>query len=740
MTGEQVMSEAMRRVLAASAALLCVALLPLGATEAQLPRAMRTVQISTRPADAPPPDSAYALPNNPYGAHLLVGDGAPGTRGHTHLRWARHLVGRWGYAKTFFTDIDHRTQGPQQGWIDYVNSCYRMELIPVIRLGGRWKDGQWEAPRADGPLRYRSMARAIRAVVEGLPRSDLCPLYIEIWNEPNLAIEWSGRPDPKEYAAFFVQAAEAVRSIGDPRIRVLNGALATSPEWTEALCRADPKFISSFDVWASHPYPHNHPPEINFHDRTVPAGSELAIDSYLLELKVLADLGRPDVKVMITETGYDLGNSTYAREGFPIIDEYLRADYIVRAFRDFWTRWPEVLAVLPFEFCNENWRPFDWVEPDSDTNPDGSPTRPHYQYTAVAALAKPTDLIGAVSGTIRAAGLDARIEKVDVSLRPSGTGGAGAAAQSDPLGNYFLSGLKPGTYELRFARRGFRSAARQVEVSAGRNTVIDPRLEVEARCTLEGTVRHSHDGKPLEGVAIRLEPGGLSARTDRGGRFRFTGCAPVGYRLIARLEGFHEYEVSGVEPAVGKATASDFVLGPRRAPDVENLLSNGGFEAGGGGGGKAGIGLSFEPLDPPPQQQREEWTSITERRVHSGRRAQVLHLDTENLAIRQITHYGTGRPGATYVAGAWVYGDMSDRRSAAWVALAFTRNDGSVIGLVEPRSRVEGRPGKWTWVSVEGRAPEGTHRVSVNLRTSGRGGAAFFDDVFLGVRGDKPPE
>src|SRR5262249_32253154 len=154
----------------------------------------------------------------------------------------------WGYAKTLFDGIDASVQAPRPGWIEYVGRCYELELVPILRLGGHWRGGSWDKPKADAPGDYASMAAAGRRGGEGLPRSDACPLYIEVWNEPNLAEEWSDQADPQEYAAFFVQVAHAIRSIGDARIRILNGALATSPEFMRKLCEASSAFPRAFDV------------------------------------------------------------------------------------------------------------------------------------------------------------------------------------------------------------------------------------------------------------------------------------------------------------------------------------------------------------------------------------------------------------------------------------------------------------------------------------------------------------
>lgn len=685
--------------------------------------AQRSLRVTTRAGDAPPAESSYTLPPNFYGAHLLVdsGDG----KAQRHLRWARYLVGRWGYAKTLFMGIDANTTGPAKGWVDYVNACYKLELIPVLRLAGRMEKGTWIKPQADAPGDYRSMARAIRRVVQGLPLSDKCPLYIELWNEPNLDLEWSGRADPAEYAAFFVQAAKAIRDIGDPRIKILNAGLATSPDWAEKLCQLEPAFIRSFDFWASHPYPGNRPPHINHHDSTAPPGDALTIDSYLLELDALNRLGAKNVRVMITETGYNLGNSVHAHgEAHPIIDEYNRADYMVRAFRDYYPKWKEIVAVFPFEFCNESWERFNWVHPDSDTNPDGSPTRPHYQYTAVAALAKPTDATGAISGTVTVAGLKARLDNVTV------TSAAGRTV-SDPMGNYFLAKLKPGVYRLTLRKAGFREISRSLTVSAGANTVFDIALEARRSETLSGTVTSGDDDRPLSSVKITLEPGGLTARTDSRGVYTIKSVIPARYRLIAEAAGRNRYEAENVAVVAGQNNTFDFRLGrtPGRLPD-ENLLNNSGMEAGGGGAAKPGLALSFEPAN--DQGRRDVNTVINERFAHTGRRSQEIRVHPEETIVRQITHYNTANPGERYVAGVWILTDIGDHEGAAWPTLDFTDNAGTILKRFSPREQVKGRSRGWRWVQVEAEAPRGAQRLAINFHAKGRGGLACFDDAFLG--------
>lgn len=682
-----------------------------------------TAAASAQPASRP--SSSYDLPNNFYGAHLLVGGGTG--RDEAHLRWARHLVGRWGYAKTLFSDIDAGTKGPRKSWVEYVQKCYQLELIPFLRLGGHMREGQWVAPAKDADGSYTGIARAVRRVVEGIPRSDLCPLYIEIWNEPNLAVEWTGKPNHQEYADFFVAVAKEIHAIGDDRIRVLNGGLATSPDWAAKLCDANPDFIKSFDVWSCHPYPMNRPPSINHHEKTAPAKAELCVDGYLLELEELRRRGRDDVKVMITETGYDLGNATYTREaGLPIINEDNRADYMVRLFRDHYPKWDNLVAVFPFEFCSPGWQRFDWVYPDSGTNEDGSPTKPHYQYTAVAALARPTDTTGAISGTITVAEVDTRLEGVRVSC-------GDRHFTSDAMGNYFLAALKPGTYTLKIVREGFTSFEKSVEVKVAENTVVDAKLEATLRADLGGVVRDSDGPGVLEGVRVRLIPGDHETTTDRTGRFRFKDVIPARYSLTASLDGRCEYKTDGLAIIAGKTNLHNFVLGRKACPSTENLAGNPSIEAGGGGGGKEGVALAFEP--PDASVFDGALVGLSEQMAHTGQRSQVVKGSPSGTYIRQITHYGTIDAGKRYAAGMWIR-TVLPKDAEAWVCADFTDNGGGVLKRIDPPEKLTGRTPGWVWVAVEGVAPEGSRRLSLGLYVKGKGGLAFFDDAFIGFAGE----
>jgi hypothetical protein len=689
-------------------------------------RLLHAIAITTAFTLAPPlayaadsrPSGLTLPPRNIYGVHLLV-DHASG-RGLEQLRWARHLVGRWGHIKTLFMNITADTPAPQPHWIDFVRTCYDMELVPVIRLAGVHRGDHWLKPEPDRPGDYASIAAAVKRVVAGLPRSDKCPLYIEVWNEPNLNVEWSNAPDAKEYADFFVQVAAAIRSIDDPRIRILNGALGTSPDFTDALCKANPRFIDAFDIWASHPYPMNRPPEFNHHDRKIKNAAQHTIDSYVLETAVLAKHGRPDVKVMITETGWDLGNDVFRKtEGHPIIDEAARADYVTRAFRDYWSKWPEIVAVFPFIFAGRGWERFEWVYPDSETNPDGSPTHPHLQYTAVAALAKPTDPTGAINGRLRIAKYALPIPGVSILAAP----GKHTDTSTD-AGAYYLAHLSSGRYNLRFARNGFKPARRDASVTPGANTVIDAELDPAAVGSLRGRITDGLSGRPLPDATLTFDPPSVEpARTDTQGRYGPVDLLPIAYSITLAAEGHQVVTLPGLVAAPGRAIALDIPLGPDRNPDWPNLLGNPSFEEGGGGGGQTGIALRYEPA-------AMGRCHLADDLVLTGRFSQAVGAADHLVTVRQITFYNTAKPKHQYVAAVWARAKDLESEGAA-LTLDFCDNDGRVLARTGPSQPVRGTSMTWQYMRLEATAPENAKRVSVNLNVAPGTGTAYFDDAYL---------
>jgi len=330
--------------------------------------------------------AASGVFDNHYGVHTFVQDLCLESYVDFQLDKALDLVGVGGHVTQLLYPVTVSTSGPDPCWVYFVQAAYDRTLVPIVRVQGEWGGDFWIKPAADGPGDYTSIAQAYKRVVAGLPRRDGHTLYVEVWNEPDVPLEWSGESNASEYGHFFVDVARAIHSIGDPRIKVLNGALTPGNVSFVRQLIGVPDFVQSFDLWASHCYPFNHPPDYNIHDGTA-RYPQYAIDCYLLELSALSTYGgRPGVKVILTETGYQLYDRTFHFEGYPAITEDNRAYYMERAFRDFWARWPEVVGATPFELVDPygSWSGWDWLYPGSDL--------PHKQYTVVKALTKPSPI------------------------------------------------------------------------------------------------------------------------------------------------------------------------------------------------------------------------------------------------------------------------------------------------------------------------------------------------------------
>jgi hypothetical protein len=77
----------------------------------------------------------------------------------------------------------------------------------------------------------------------------------QVWNEPNNASFWAGRPDPRAYARLLRSSAAAIRAV-DPGARVLTAGIATRTprpwrRYLRGVLRAAPRVA---DAVAVHPY------------------------------------------------------------------------------------------------------------------------------------------------------------------------------------------------------------------------------------------------------------------------------------------------------------------------------------------------------------------------------------------------------------------------------------------------------------------------------------------------------
>lgn len=655
-------------------------------------------------------------PNNPFGAHTFIHDQMSPEHVDRHLTWVHAMTGDWGYAKSFFYNITPKTIGPNPSWVHYVEACYRHKLIPVIRLGGHMEEGVWVKPFEDRPGRYWSMASAVQAVVEGLPRSDEAPLYIEIWNEPNNNGEWSWQAKPAEYARFFVQVAKAIRRIGDPRIKIMNAGLSPGGDYNnldfvDAMFEAEPRLGEYLDAWATHPYAHE-PPEVNFRTRRL-REEAMTIDLHIPELRRLAKhMDTSNLKIIATEGGLSAATE----------DE--RASLTLRAFRDWWTKWPEVLAICPWAFSSPGRSAgADWVDWDSGTDERGWPTKRYPVYDYIALLAKPAQSVGTISGTVLESVGQTPLAEASITLQSGGE-----VATTDTAGTYMFAALTPGEYRLTTSKTGFASAATTLTIAAAENAAANFVLAALGHGDIEGVARDGRTGKPIAGVRITAEPGRHRTVTDRDGRYRFHHLPPATYTITAHKRGFYSDYAPGLVLAADQTLTADLFLGPGRYPRAPSLISRQGLDR------------------PAPEIWKgvaQGWTPVTSKEAghafevdrevkYSGSGSQRICAGSKGEGhVWNITGYSAVKEGRTYTVQAWIRtADLPASAKGAHLRVVWHKNDMRVVGEADGPAVVGTTD--WTLTRMRIKAPKEAGRLRLDLVLDSTAGCAWFDNIYAG--------
>jgi len=657
--------------------------------------------------------------DNPYGVHTFLQDSMTDSTTQRHLSWARRLTRPGGHVKQLIYPVLNSTQGPQASWVNFVSACYQRQLVPVLRIGTMMQNGVWVKPVPDAPGDYTSFAGAVKRVIQGLPLDPVLPLYVEVLNETNNNGEWSGQANPTEYAHVLEDVAVALHTIS-PRVKVLNGALSPGGDYDNllyirAMFAAVPGLGAHLDGWASHTYCGD-PPERNNHSGNA-VNPRLAIDAYTTELAVLADyMPVGNLKVIITEMD------------FTGVDEVERAARMMRAFRDFWSQWPEITAVCPWYFCNplSNGQGPDWVFPMSGTLPDGYPTMPKPIYDAVAALAKPGDPTGALSGTITESAFGTPLAGVAITCQPGGR-----TATSDASGTWFLADLAPGNYTLQFSRTGFETHTRSgVTVSAATNTVINPVLVAAGTGTVTGTVTDPLTGTPLAGVTVTTAPGAYTAISSATGAYTLPNLPPGTYAVTASQRGRYDHRREGLVVEVGTVRTVHFSPGADNFPDP-SLAMFGGRELD-DAGGIAGVAQGWTNLD---GSARPQWFAVDPAVRYSGHGSQRITVGSTSGYdhVWNITNYSAVTAGQTYLGEVWcrTAGLVRGSGRGATLGLRFFSNDMQLKGEYWSFMALEDTT-DWTRLHRIAVAPAGSGRMQIVLVAGGTSGTAWFDNAWFG--------
>lgn len=203
---------------------------------------------------------------------------------------------------------------------------------------------------------------------------------VQIWNEPNLAVEWGGRPpDPAGYVSMLKLAYKRAKS-GDPNVIVLSAPLAETLERSpRALVELeflqkmyDAGVRGSFDVLSANAYGLAYPPD------DAPSPDRLNFQRFTLLHDVMAKNGDAGKAIWFNEYGWNASPSDMAPEKliWSRVSREQQASYTVEGLQMARSTYPYVGVVCIWYFRQVGDIPdaessyyFDMVSPKFELNP-----------------------------------------------------------------------------------------------------------------------------------------------------------------------------------------------------------------------------------------------------------------------------------------------------------------------------------------------------------------------------------
>ncbi len=218
----------------------------------------------------------------------------------------------------------------------------------------------------------------------------------EVWNEPNLAIEWGKRVDAGAYVEMLRAASPAIRA-ADPATLVIAAGLGPTGVLDPAVGIDDVRYLEQLyayeggvykslaDVQGSHPYGYRSAPDLLSPDKpnTGPYTNHPSFYFRRIEQQRLAMIraGDGDRAMWITEWGF--GSGDYVE--FADISEATRTQWTLESVALIRARYPWVGAMF---LWNLNWSTFTVYGSPGHYSLLGPDFKPRPVYHAIRAMSK----------------------------------------------------------------------------------------------------------------------------------------------------------------------------------------------------------------------------------------------------------------------------------------------------------------------------------------------------------------
>ena len=145
-------------------------------------------------------------------------------------------------------------------------------------------------------------------------------------------------------------------------------------------------------------------------------------------------------------------------------------------------------------------------------------------------------------------------------------------ATTDATGQYTITDVPPGTYQVTASKSGYQSSSLMVTVVAGGTGIANlSLLEVILPGCIIGSVTNAEDGAPVAGATV--SDGTRTATTDASGEYTIADVPAGSYEVAACKEGYHS-SMSTVMVVSGGTAVMNFSMNPKPAPDNTMWVDN----------------------------------------------------------------------------------------------------------------------------------------------------------------------
>jgi hypothetical protein len=286
---------------------------------------------------------------NPIGANFFLEREVEPWKREETVRMARQAGVAWAKQQFIWAEIERRPgQFRWEKYDDIVALCeaYGIQVVARLDVAPGWARDEGTMPGRP-PKDFDRYGEFVYHFVEhyrGRVR------YIQIWNEPNLYIEWGNRPvDPAGYVELLRVAYQRAKE-ADPNVYVLSAPLAITlgephPEPGKWRAMSDLLYLEEmykagaapyFDLLSANAFGMDRPPE------DPPSPGTLNFRRIALQREIMERYGDRNKPIWFNEYGWNAAPDSFSDQDLPWkrVSEEEQALYIAQGIQYARQNWP----------------------------------------------------------------------------------------------------------------------------------------------------------------------------------------------------------------------------------------------------------------------------------------------------------------------------------------------------------------------------------------------------------------